>query len=581
MYRKSKSWFLNLSINKKLSLILIPTLLLLIVAIGFSVYAVASEILNKKIEEQALETAAQISNNFDRKIEIAENKMTQLMNDPTVQEELKDDVAIAQQDRDNYYSNFRKIRRVLIQVYSSTMIDDIEIYADNGDHYYISVTNKKKTVENELQYLDEVKRNNGGRLVFFDDKDHGNIQILQQIKDELTGRQIGILRIALKKDYFGRSVETGLVSTKGATGLYAGDQVIFLNNETDVASGDIHASLKLGDYQIPGFFTIKYDSAETNWTTYVLLSNNELFAEINRLKYVLIAISILVYFIALLFINRVSQTIVGPIENITAGLKDFVSGDFSVRLPENRSDELGTMSSTFNYAVGKIEELIDEVSNMKKLEKELQYKTLQAQINPHFLYNTLDTIYWMGIDAEEEEISQMILSLSNLMRNAIDNKQEMMTIQQELKIVQNYLYIQQIRHKDKLSVDISVDPELVALSLPKLSLQPIIENAINHGLSDLEEDWQIAISLKRVKERILLSISDNGVGISEKRLQAIRDDLEDKRPLYDDVDHIGLKAVHKRLRFIYGEGYGLELKSVIGKGTIVTLVLPERGVADV
>lgn len=580
MIRRFKKWYLDLPINKKLSFILIPSLLVLVAAVSGIFFSAASTILTHKIEEQALATAAQISDNFDRKMEIAENKMVQLMNDPTIQEELKDEIAIEDQDKDNYYSNFRKIRRVLIQVYNSPMIEDIEIYADNGDDYYISVTNQKQPVENEAAYLKAVAANNGGKLVFFDDEDRGNIQLLQQIKDELTGKRIGILRLALKKEFLYKPTATASAGQE-VLALYAEGRPIFMESTGAVDKLTIKRALAGKNDRINHFFTIKYDSAERDWTTYLLLDNGELFKEIHQLKYLMSVAAVLIYLIALLLINRISRTIVGPIEDITTGLKNFVAGDLSVRLPQGRGDELGTMSSTFNYAVGRIESLIDEVSNMKKLEKELEYKTLQAQINPHFLYNTLDTIYWMALTAKEQAIAQMILSLSNLMRNAIDNNAQLTTIRQEMKVIKDYLYIQQIRHQDKLQVSYDVDEELFDLKLPKLSLQPLVENAVNHGLMNQEEDWQICVSLQREEGQALLRITDNGIGIDKDRLSMIRSDLDNGQTLYDDeIPHVGFKAVHQRLRFLYGSDYGLVIESTPGNGTRVTLVMPLSGEAD-
>ncbi|MCJ7842132.1 sensor histidine kinase [Lederbergia sp. NSJ-179] len=579
MIRYFKQWFLNLAINKKLLLILASSLFVLIFIIDFFIYSVYANIIADKIEEQAFQTTVQLSNNFDNKIEIIKNKIIQVVNDPTVQEELTDDIAIEQQDKDNYYSNFRKIRRILVQVYSSVMLEDIEIYADNGDHYYISISNEKRPIKHEALYLEKVQQSNGGILMFAEPEASGNILFLKQIKDERTGQELGIIRFALKKEYLYKSTEDSIKLSKGIICLYDGQLPIFIRNESDMDITDLQNNLENDEQRIPGFFSIRYLSSDTHWKTVVLLSKEEMFKELNQLKYVVILVSMIIYMLVLLFVTRLSRTITYPIEEITSGLKKFVAGDLSVRLSVNRKDELGTMSETFNYAVSQIDELITEVSNMRKLEKELEYKTLQAQINPHFLYNTLDAIYWMSHSSGEIEIAKMILALSNLMRNAIDNQKSITTIAEELKIVNDYLYIQQIRHSDKLTVDYQIDEELTIYNVPKLTLQPLVENAIKHGLSDIDEGGRIVIRLFELENKVFLSISDNGKGISAERMKQIICNLKAKDSL-EDTPHVGLLAVHKRIHFLYGKEYGLRIHTKVGKGTLVELVLPtkeERG----
>lgn len=566
-----KQWFLDISIKKKLTIVLAGILLILILLLDVLVFYLTSSVLSQKIENQVYETTIQLSNNFDNKVEIINNKIIQIANDTNIQEELKDEISINEQDKDNYYSTYQKIRRTLVQVYNSNMMQDVEIYALNGDNYYISANNIKVPLVNERNYIREVSRNNGGILLFNDE--NGSVQFIKQIKDELTGKMLGIIRIGLKKEYLKNTAHSILTSLEGELLLSDKNSQIIIKDKRLSTNLDILS--KVQEKEIINFH-IQYQSSVTGWKTILTLNQEWMFKELNTLKEFIVSVSLLFYLLLLVIVSKISEILINPIKDITEGLKNFVAGNLNVRLEVNRNDELGIMSQTFNYTASRIESLIDEISYRKSLEKELKYKTLQAQVNPHFLYNTLDIINWMALAADEQGISKMILSLSDLFRYSINIREENASISDELDNIKNYLYIQQIRHSDRLKIYYEIDNNLLDLKLPKLTLQPLIENAINHGLYNVEAGGEIRVRLHQKDDSVLIEIKDNGIGIDQYKLQKISRELKDE--LFSNVDgnHIGLLTIHKRIQFLYGDKYGIDVISILHQGTAVIIKIPRN-----
>ena len=219
----------------------------------------------------------------------------------------------------------------------------------------------------------------------------------------------------------------------------------------------------------------------------------------------------------------------------------------------------------------RIKSLIVDVYQAQLLQKESEFRALQAQINPHFLYNTLETINWMAKLNKMDDISNMVVAISNLMRISINNKRCIITVSEELHYVADYLYIQHVRYKDRLKTLIDVDPSLYGLTIPKLLLQPLVENAVIHGIEKKKSGGFIEVTGRRDANLLIFSVKDNGAGIPEEKLAHI---LEEKENQDQGHTSLGLITVHRRIQFLFGFEYGLQIDSKPGSGTTVWVRLP-------
>jgi two-component system sensor histidine kinase YesM len=265
-----------------------------------------------------------------------------------------------------------------------------------------------------------------------------------------------------------------------------------------------------------------------------------------------------------------------PIIRLANSMKAVEYQNFDVGVSEIRSDEIGTLERRFNSMLQRIKELI-QIEYKSKMEKRTaQLKVLQAQINPHFLYNALQSIGGVALSKKVPEIYEHVRAISDLFRYTVKMKDDLVTISDEIEHVNNYLHIQKLRFQSMLQIHVDMDVECKDCLIPKFSLQPIVENCFVHGLEKKMGNWSITVYVQKVLDEIEFTIEDNGVGMDEKGVEEINRRLyHTSEDQYSKSDSIGLKNVDSRIKLTFGEGYGLFLTGSIEKGTTVKLIIPE------
>ncbi len=223
--------------------------------------------------------------------------------------------------------------------------------------------------------------------------------------------------------------------------------------------------------------------------------------------------------------------------------------------------------------IAEIRKLINMVYIEQKSKREAELKILQAQIRPHFLYNTLDTIQWMAQSHNADDIVQIVSALTNLFRIGLSKGKEMLKVHEELEHVQSYMIIQKARYEDKLEYEITCEKEIKNCSVLKLILQPLVENAIYHGIKEKRGIGRITISAKKADEKLLFIISDNGAGIKPEKMAEIKDMLQGKTSKGKNPGY-GIFNVNEMIRLVFGNEYGLNIISTPGKGTTVEVWHP-------
>lgn len=280
----------------------------------------------------------------------------------------------------------------------------------------------------------------------------------------------------------------------------------------------------------------------------------------------MIIICVLGVLAAGLLLTHFTRVIVRNIEKLTLNMQEVKKGNLEVTVASDAQDEIGELIRGFGNMVEYIKTLIEEVYEGRISLKEYEMKALQAQINPHFLYNSLSLINWKAIEADEKDISKITLALSKFYRTALNKGNNVLPLEDEISNVKSYLDIQLMMHDYEFDVEIDIDESMYFYDTPNLILQPLIENAIDHGI-DLKTDGRGKITIRgwQDENNMYLSVEDNGAGMEEAVANAI---LTRKSKGY------GVRNVNDRIRLIYGPEYGLTIESKVGQGTKITIRFP-------
>ena len=314
-------------------------------------------------------------------------------------------------------------------------------------------------------------------------------------------------------------------------------------------------------------------SETTGWTIVGCMNMSELLKNSRKARsiYVLVALGLIA--VALVISSEIARNITFPIQKLRDSMKRVQKGDFSAAEIEVYSDnEIGSLTRSFNVMTHKIQDLMAQNIQEQEQKRKIELKALQSQINPHFLYNTLDSIIWMAEGKKNKEVVLMTASLARLLRQSISIENELVTIGQEVEYVRSYLTIQKMRYKDKLEFEINVDPRITHAQIIRLVLQPIVENAIYHGLKYKESKGMLKVHGYELGERIIIDITDDGVGMDEETLKHIYD----KHKVNYHSNGVGVYNVQQRLVLYYGKEYGIIYHSEKGKGTTATVVIPKK-----
>lgn len=320
-------------------------------------------------------------------------------------------------------------------------------------------------------------------------------------------------------------------------------------------------------------------SEKTGWIVVGVSYLSELMKGANKARNLYLIIALLLFAAALLLAYLLSDAITRPITALEKSMKEVEKGNFEhAALEVCAENEVGRLSQSFNIMTEEIQNLMEQSRHEQRIKRKYELKALQAQINPHFLYNTLDSIIWMAEWGKTQEVVQMTSSLARLLRRSISNEREVVTVAEEVEYTQDYLTIQKMRYKDKLEYEILVEQEISQEGIVKLILQPLVENAIYHGIKYKEGKGMIRIRGFRQEDRIVLQVEDDGSGMDEETLTHIFE----KHTKDTKSNGVGLKNVNERLQLYYGTEYGLKYESKIGEGTTATVILParEEGGAD-
>jgi two-component system, sensor histidine kinase YesM len=406
------------------------------------------------------------------------------------------------------------------------------------------------------------------------------VSLARVIKNQDYSAKIGVSYITIKSELFSDLLN--------GSGLHSANQVIVIDNNNrivyhsdsimiskeypvlksiDTSKGKYHYLKENGkEYMIAYHKIDKYD-----WWIVDKIPLNELVKENRSIFKATMLIFILSFVITGFIWYFVTSGIVQPIIMLTGIMKGVRDGNLLVKSEYSGDDEIGVMSANFNYMMERLNFLFRNLLEEQAKKKDAEYKTMLAQTNPHFIYNTLNTIRWMAIMQKNDSIKEVVEVFGRLIKNTTTKIDQFITIEEEFKNLRDYIYIQQIRYKDKFDVVYNIDEHIGDYKCIKFILQPLVENAIFHGIEPKEGRGSIWINASTCESTIVFFIKDNGVGMTQQQIDDVLSGNEERKRRFCGI---GIKNVDERIKMEYGEQYGIKIESIVGEFTRIKLIMP-------
>lgn len=562
-------------------------LLILLPLVIISLFAIerSRDILYEQAVERTEMALSSAMNHFDLALQNVEEISTLIAADPTMNEMLnKNSMDFSPQSIVDF-SDILKQLSYLVSV--NRYVSHIAVY-HQASNMFISTHygGKKLAGERQQEWLVEAARRNGTGIsyvmsefpvtegVTFGQMTNSDSVSLIRAMDLYNGeRKSNLLVVSFNKSKLLNIIKTLLPSENSRISLLneRGEVVVETGRarSRDIAEKDM---------------TVTIDSEYSNWRLALVQPKSELYKETDQLRLFTVAIIGLSILLAIIISWVVYSGIASPVLKLSRGMKRLSSGELNIHVDTKRKDEFGFLIQSFNKMALVQKHLIEDHYEQQLRLTTTELKFLQSQINPHFLYNTLDSIYWMAKNYDADEISEMVMNLSKFFRLSLNKGREVFTMEESIEHLHYYLRIQQLRFMDNFTVEYRISEDSKKVPILKLLLQPLVENAIIHGMEGKTSGGSVVISSWIEKgQTVMIRVDDNGPGIEPDRLRYIQHELEKMGmrsvpASSQDEEHVkdlfGLRNVLSRMKLYYGKEAELSVASVRGEGTSATIAIP-------
>lgn len=413
------------------------------------------------------------------------------------------------------------------------------------------------------------------------------IILTKVLKNSNTLNDLGILIIGINEETLRNRYTKGLSDSAEIFILDENDIVISSNNTQWIGNTINHIPiLQESTYENNAItltnndWLLSQSNSNLGWKVLLIQPRKELLKELQTIKGLTFIVALLCFALSLWVSWYLSLFITKPLKKLTVSMEKLQEGDFSQKVEFHGKDEIGALGRGYDLMVQQTNQLIDDVYRSSLRQKEAELKSLQAQIHPHFLYNTLDTIFWMAQKKNEKDIANIIYSLSQFFRLSLSDGKDLVTVNNELLLVKNYLNIQKERFPNKFSFEIDVDDDITNYLIPKLLIQPLVENSIIHGIESIEENGFIYIRAFKQEKNLVINVTDNGYGIPFDQLEQIKQYLQsiksENNILDEQANRPGYALVNiiERLRINYDKTATIDIESKVEFGTKVKITIP-------
>ncbi len=570
-----RKWFRKWGFQSKLLFIFLTMILTPVILLSFFEFYYSKKMLADKTNDYLKNLAAVTLSKIDSTVSDIENVAFYINGNNTIQASLKAEEQVVG-NRVAYYELHSDIRQILASyVLLRQEINAICIHSESGREYTYTKTRNGPSLDITRYIRDE-------KQYWAVDKNH--IVLMKKLYAFPTQSLLGYIALDVNaKSLYDIIADIDL--TKSGRIFLVNEEGRILATESETLSGELldepyrnflgeneafYNNVRVGNT----YYSVYNSGAISNgWYMVLAIPRDYYMRDITKLKNVIIPITLMTAFLTALLSILVSRGITRPIRFLSGAMENFGQGNFDINCQVDSEDEIGRLSHTFNQMVMDMNSLVNTVYEQKVMKQEAQMKSLQMQINPHFLYNTLDTINWMARIRHVDEIGEMVAALSNMMRYSLEKK-SFVRLGEEVKSLKDYIAIQNYRYRDKMVAEIEIDESLMSLYIPRLLIQPILENAIVHGIEEKLDKGHILVAARREDEDLYIQIIDDGVGMTEETMSHIlREDYSMKKSGHTSI---GVVNVNRRIQMIYGKDYGLLVQSVLGAGTKITIHIPAR-----
>ena len=564
--------FKNMKYRHKLTIFLVVTSLVPMTVLALYSHSRQSTMVRSSELEDMQSIMEQTKESIDSQTAVYASLLNYLTYSPDIEEIIKE------KNIDNYtaYEKYTEIADPLLSVPKSyhDAINRIQLFADSiqVEHEYTLVPLDKMQEEWWSEGLkDDV------RIQWKVDRTRGEVVAVRMIYAQQ--KLNAVLCISLDYDKIFQPLTNILTDENG--GIVADQDGNVLYNKTGLKELKLSDDNKKDTSQTVDKLLSKIsqtctwtqtESEENDWVFYFYKSQDAISGSVRRILLEEIPLIIACGFIILFLGLSFSRIFTRKIEELTKNMDQVNHGSREVTVSSDSEDEVGILINSFHNMMDEINRLIDEVYVNKIALKEYELKALQAQINPHFLYNTLSMMNWMAIRSNQMEISKVTLALSTFYRTALSKGEDVVTVENCIQNMQAYLEIQLTMHDNNFTVDWDIDPTIKNEKMPKLLLQPVVENAIEHGIDEKEDgDKKIFLSFRGNGDDVVITVRDNGMGMPQEKAETL---------VTYQAKGYGLKNVNDRIRILYGENYGIRIFSAPDEGTTVMMRFPKEGRKD-
>ena len=559
--KRIRKKFRDMKYRHKLTILLVISSLVPMTMLALYSHNSMSRLVRHNEVEDTSSILEQTRESIDSQIEVYTGLINYLTYSPDIEE------VINEKNMDNYvaYAKYTQIVDPLLTVPKSyhDAINQIQIFADS-----IKVRH-----EYTLVPMDEIGQewwssqlNDEVQVQWLVNTEKPEIAAVRNIYD---GRnRTAVLCITLDYNKIFKPLKNIISEESGTMVLDQSQNIVYRDeNIQDNDLADLGESDKILEQISKEYVAVNSTSQNTGWKFYLYKTKKSVEKSVYQMLFAeipLIAGCVLIIFILGMAFSRLFTR---KIEMLTENMDQVNHGSREVTVTSDAEDEVGVLIRSFRRMMGEIDRLISEVYENKIALKEFELKALTAQINPHFLYNSLSIINWMAIKSGQKEISKVTLDLSTFYRTALSKGEDMVTVENCIRNIEAYLSIQLVMHDNDFTVEWKIDPQVKAEKVPKLILQPVVENALEHGLDVKEEgDKILKLSFLDAGDAVLLRVEDNGMGMEQSVAESL---------VTYQAEGYGLKNVNDRICLLYGEEYKIRITSSVGKGTVVEMRIPK------
>ncbi|MCM3764165.1 sensor histidine kinase [Neobacillus niacini] len=574
------------SFKSTINSLFLPIIIIFIFISGWISSALATSQIEENAYKNVNDTIFQTKNYLDYMLLDVFQQFVSLANDPKVKYMLAlDDSEIKPETRIEVDRNVQMIYTRYNTILDSVIID----YEQKGHSFYRTPYISYPTI-NYDDYFNRYEGNTEGYYwenLHNDESLNQNDKVISVFRLMKSEKSRGIVLFNLRTDFFEEVVNKSLIGKNGYLTLVSPDgsyESKTVKKEYRLDQETLHSLQQLDREK--GEFTYKslsgenmiviYDTIKTNkWKLAAVVPESEILTKVNYIKHFNILLILLLAVCTVVLTNIMSKFITNPFKKMAYQMAGFNQKDLDMNYELSGPEEMKILHNGFKELIARINTLMEQVQMEQEAKRQLEFAIMHAQINPHFLYNTLYSIKGLCDMGLNKDASQMISALSSFFRISISKGQEIISIREELEHIEHYLYIQEMRYGDDFVYEIDVEEDILSNNIIKLSLQPLIENAIYHGVKQKRGKGKITIRGDQADDLIYLEVADDGNGIEKEKLQEIMREMDSAYRDKKASIGIGIKSVNERIKIHFGQEYGLTISSEPGFGTTVGIKIPK------